>query len=114
MPGPFTIGLETKRTQADDALKVVDQVVGDFLKRGPTAAQLKAAQDNIAGGFALRIDSNSKLAANLGVMAFYGLPTDWLAQYPARVRALTPETVRDAFRKHVARERLVTVRVATD
>lgn len=114
VPGPFTIGLETKRTQADDALKVVDQVVGDFLKRGPTAAQLKAAQDNIAGGFALRIDSNSKLAANLGVMAFYGLPTDWLAQYPARVRALTPETVRDAFRKHVSPERLMTVRVATD
>lgn len=112
--GPFTIGLETKRTQADDALKVVDQVVGDYLKRGPTAVQLKAAQDNIAGGFALRIDSNSKLAANLGVMAFYGLPTDWLDQYPARVRALTPEGVREAFRKHVSPAKLVTVRVAAD
>lgn len=114
VPGPFTIGLETKRAQADDALKVVDQVVGDFLQRGPTATQLKAAQDNIAGGFALRIDSNSKLAANLGVMAFYGLPTDWLTQYPARVRALTPAAVRDAFRKHVSLEGLVTVRVAAD
>ena len=114
VPGPFTIGLETKRAQADDALKVVDQVVTDYLKRGPTAAQLKAAQDNIAGGFALRIDSNSKLAANLGVMVFYGLPTDWLTQYPARVRALTPDGVREAFRKHVAPERLVTVRVAAD
>lgn len=114
VPGPFTIGLETKRAQADDALKVVDQVVGDYLKRGPTAAQLKAAQDNIAGGFALRIDSNSKLAANLGVMVFYGLPTDWLDQYPARVRALTPEGVRDAFRKHVSPAQLVTVRVAAD
>ena len=114
VPGPFTIGLETKRTQADDALKVVNQVVSDYLQRGPTPAQLKAAQDNIAGGFALRIDSNSKLAANLGVMAFYGLPTDWLEQYPARVRALTPEAVREAFRKHVSPEQLVTVRVATD
>lgn len=114
VPGPFTIGLETKRTQADDALKVVDQVVSDYLKRGPTAVQLKAAQDNIAGGFALRIDSNSKLAANLGVMAFYGLPTDWLDQYPTRVRALTPEGVREAFRKHVSPDRLVTVRVAAD
>ena len=112
--GPFTIGLETKRAQADDALKVVNQVVGDFIERGPTAAQLKAAQDNIAGGFALRIDSNSKLAANLGVMAFYGLPTDWLEQYPARVRALTSAAVRDAFRSHVLPERLVTVRVAAD
>ena len=112
--GPFTIGLETKRAQADDALKVVNQVVGDFIERGPTAAQLKAAQDNIAGGFALRIDSNSKLAANLGVMAFYGLPTDWLEQYPDRVRALTSAAVRDAFRSHVSPERLVTVRVAAD
>lgn len=112
--GPFTIGLETKRAQADDALKVVNEVVDGFLSRGPTAAQLKAAQDNIAGGFALRIDSNSKLAANLGVMAFYGLPTDWLDRYPARVRALTPEGVRDVFRKHVVPEQLVTIRVAAD
>lgn len=112
--GPFTIGLETKRTQADDALKVVHSVLDDFLKRGPTPTQLKAAQDNIAGGFALRIDSNSKLAANLGVMAFYGLPTDWLERYPERVRALTPEAVRSAFQKHVKPEQLVTVRTAAD
>jgi zinc protease len=112
--GPFTIGLETKRTQADDAIRVVDQVLNNYLQRGPTAAQLKAAQDNIAGGFALRIDSNSKLAANLGVMVFYGLPTDWLDQYPARVRALTPDGVREVFRKHVSPDRLVTVRVAAD
>ena len=112
--GPFTIGLETKRAQADDALKVVNSVLGDFLKRGPTAAQLKAAQDNIAGGFALRIDSNSKLAANLGVMAFYGLPTDWLEKYPERVRALTPEAIRSAFQKHVKPEQLITVRTAAD
>ena len=112
--GPFTIGLETKRSQADDALKVVDQVLKDFVSKGPTPAQLKAAQDNIAGGFALRIDSNSKLAANLNVMAFYGLPTDWLEQYPVRVRALTVEQVRDAFRKHVMPDGLVTVRTAAD
>ena len=112
--GPFTIGLETKRAQADDALKVVNQVLGDFLERGPTAAQLKAAQDNIAGGFALRIDSNGKLAANLNVMAFYGLPTDWLEKYPERVRALTAEQVRSAFRRHVSPEGLVTVRTAAD
>lgn len=112
--GPFTIGLETKRAQADDALKVVNSVLGDFLRRGPTAVQLKAAQDNIAGGFALRIDSNSKLAANLGVMAFYGLPTDWLEKYPERVRALTPEAIRTAFQKHVKPEQLITVRTAAD
>ena len=112
--GPFTIGLETKRAQASDALRVVDQVLGDFIERGPTAAQLKAAQDNIAGGFALRIDSNAKLAANLNVMAFYGLPTDWLEKYPERVRALTVEQVRSAFRKHVSPAHLVTVRTAAD
>ena len=112
--GPLTIGLETNRAQADDALKVVNSVLDNFIKHGPTAAQLKAAQDNIAGGFALRIDSNSKLAANLGVMAFYGLPADWLEKYPERVRALTPEAVRAAFQKHVAPANLVTVRTAAD
>ena len=43
LPGPFEIGLQTKREQAQDALKVVDDVLTKFLAEGPTAQELQRA-----------------------------------------------------------------------
>jgi zinc protease len=53
-PGPFQLGLQTKKEQANEALKLVNNVVAEYVEKGPTAAELKAAKDNLAGGFALR------------------------------------------------------------
>lgn len=112
--GPFQIGLQTKRSQAGDALKVVRQVLADFLAKGPTASELQAAKDNIIGGFPLRLDSNKKLLDNAAVIGFYGLPLDWLDRYPARVAAVTVADIRAAFARHVDPAHLLTVKVATD
>ncbi len=113
-PGPFQIGLQTKKEQTDEALRVTRATLQRFLQEGPSAAELKAAKDNLAGGFALRIDSNAKLLDNLSVIGFYGLPLDYLDHWIARVRAVTVEEVRAAFRKHVQASALVTVIVGED
>jgi zinc protease len=42
-PGPFLLGLQTKKDQAEDALKLVKETLGDFIKNGITEAELKAA-----------------------------------------------------------------------
>ncbi|GAB2181171.1 pitrilysin family protein [Denitratisoma sp. agr-D3] len=112
--GPFTIGLQTRRDQADAALKVVNEVLAKFLKEGPTAAELKAAKQNIADGFALRTDSNAKLLGFLSAIGFYDLPLSYLDDYPAKVKAVTAQQVRDAFQRKVKPEHLVTVIVAAD
>jgi len=112
--GPFTIGLQTRRDQADAALKVVNQVLADFLRQGPTAAELKAAKQNIADGFALRTDSNAKLLGFLSAIGFYNLPLTYLEDYPAKVRAVTAQQVKDAFQRKVKLDHLVTVIVAAD
>ncbi len=112
--GPFQIGLQTKRSQAGEAMKVVKQVLADFLAQGPTASELQAAKDNIVGGFPLRLDSNKKLLDNAAVIGFYGLPLDWLDRYPARVAAVSIADIRAAFARHVDPAHLVTVKVATD
>lgn len=112
--GPFTIGLQTRRDQAEDALKVVNDVLTKFLKDGPTEAELKAAKQNIADGFALRTDSNAKLLGFLSAIGFYQLPLNYLDDYPAKVRAVTAKQVRDAFNRKVKPEHLVTVVVASD
>src|SRR5262249_19559001 len=42
--GPFLIGMQTQRAQAEAALKVVRDVLRDFVARGPTEDELKAAK----------------------------------------------------------------------
>ncbi len=114
LPGPFQIGLQTKREQAGDALKVVNDELTKFIADGPTAQELAAAKKNLIDGQALRIDSNAKLLGYLSLIGFHGLPLDYLDAFPNKVAAVTREDVKAAFRRHVQPERLVSVIVATD
>lgn len=112
--GPFEIGLQTKREQSGDALKVVNEVLTGFLKSGPTPSELKAAKQNLVDGLALRLDSNAELLGYLSLIGFYGLPVDYLDTFQAKVNAVTAQQIRDAFARHVKPENLVTVIVAGD
>jgi zinc protease len=114
LEGPFEIGLQTKRAQAGDALKVVEDVLADFLAKGPTAEELAAAKKNLVDGQALRIDSNAKLLGYLSLIGFYGLPLDYLDRFPRMVERVTKDDVKAAFNRHVKPEHLVTVIVAAD
>jgi zinc protease len=114
LEGPFEIGLQTKREQAADALKVASDVLAGFMKSGPTEAELAAAKKNLIDGLGLRIDSNAKLLGYLSTIGFYGLPLTYLDEFPAKISAVTVRSVREAFARHVKPEHLVTVMVAAD
>lgn len=114
LEGPFEIGLQTKREQVPDALKVVDEVLTDYIAKGPTPKELAAAKKNLVDGLALRMDSNAKLLGYLSAIGFYGLPLTYLDEFPAKVKAVTAEQVKAAFARHVKAENLMTVIVAAD
>jgi zinc protease len=114
LEGPFEIGLQTKRDQAADALRLVQEVLTGFMKTGPSQMELTAAKKNLIDGFGLRIDSNAKLLGYLSTIGFYGLPLTYLDDFPAKVGAVTAKGVREAFSRHVKPEHLVTVVVAAD
>jgi zinc protease len=112
--GPFQIGLQTKRSQARDALKVTREVLTNFLKDGPSEEELAAAKANLTGSFPLRLDSNKKMLENVANIGFYDLPLDYLDQYQAKVEAVTTDDIRQAFARRVRPENLITVTVAAD
>jgi zinc protease len=114
LEGPFEINLQTKREQVGDALKVVDEVLTDYMAKGPTPKELASAKKNMVDGLALRLDSNAKLLGYVSTIGFYGLPLTYLDDFPAKVNAVTAEQVKAAFARHVKPENLVTVIVATD
>lgn len=112
--GPFQIGLQTKRSQANDAIKVARQVLDDFVTDGPSEEELTAAKANLTGSFPLRLDSNKKLLDNTAAIGFYGLPLDYLDQYQANIQAVTVDAIKQAFSRHVRPADLITVTVAAD
>ncbi len=107
--GAFTVGLQTRPDQAKQAVEVVQQVLADFVANGPTDAELKAAKDNLIGGFALRIDSNRKLLDNVANIAWNDLPLDYLATWASRVEKITAADVKDAFARKLQPGKMVTV-----
>lgn len=111
--GPFQIGLQTKKEQAEEALAQVRVVLDDFLVHGPSAAELRAAKQNLVGGFALRIDSNRKLLEQVALIGFYQLPPNWLDDFTARVEKVSGAGVRAAFARRVRADHLVTVVVGS-
>jgi zinc protease len=107
--GAFTVGLQTRPDQAQQALNLVREVLAKFVKDGPTEKELQAAKDNLIGGFALRLDSNRKLLDNVANIAWNNLPLDYLETWTSRVQALTTEDIRSAFARTLQPERMVTV-----
>ena len=64
--GAFTIGLQTRPDQAAQALKVSRDVLAAYVAEGPTPEELKAAKDNLIGGFALAAGQQPKTARQRG------------------------------------------------
>jgi zinc protease len=112
--GAFTLGLQTRPDQAAQAVQVSRDVVRRFVAEGPTPAELKAAKDNLVGGFALRIDSNRKLLDNLANIAWYDLPLDYLDTWTRQVERVTAADIKAAFARKLQPDRMVTVVVGAD
>jgi zinc protease len=109
MPGPFMVGLQTRNDQRSEALAIARKVLADFVAHGPTDAELEAAKKHITGGFPLRLDSNGKIAEYLAVIGFYGLPLTYLDDFIPHVEAVTAGQIREAFRRRVHPDQMVTV-----
>jgi len=107
--GAFQIGLQTRGDQAQAALKVVRDTLGEFVTRGPSEKELAEAKENLIGGFPMRIDSNAKIHEYLATIGFYDLPLTYLDEFVPNIRKVSVAAVKAAFERHIQPERLVTV-----
>jgi zinc protease len=108
-PGPFSVSLQTKKENTNEALALVREIVAKYVAEGPTDAELRAAKDNLVNGFPLRIDSNRKLLTNVANIGWYGLPLDYLDTWTSQINKVTREQVRAAFQRHVHPDAMATV-----
>ena len=107
--GAFTIGLQTRPDQANQAVQLSRDVLANFVVNGPTQAELVAAKGNLIGGFALRIDTNAKLLDNVSNIAWNNLPLDYLQTWTKAVDKVTLADVKAAFARKLQPANMVTV-----
>ncbi|MGR9108160.1 MAG: M16 family metallopeptidase [Gammaproteobacteria bacterium] len=109
--GPFIMGLQTRNDQSGEALGLLNETVADYIAKGPDDEQLAKAKKNLTGGFVLKIDSNSKVAGYVAMIAFYGLPLDYLDTLTGKVNAVTRDDIVKAFQSHLRLAQFQTVLV---
>ena len=107
--GPFLLGLQTKNSQVDEAIKVSMQVVKTFQKEGASEAQLQASKTNITGGFPLRTASNDDIIGYIAMIAFYGLPLDYLDTFTTTIDKISRDEVVDAYKRRLHPDKFLTV-----
>jgi zinc protease len=99
--GPFQIGLQTKKEQASEALKVVNETLKGFINNGITDEELKAAKSNITGGFPMRLDSNKEILGYVAMIGFYHLPLTYLDDFNKEVNKVTAGQIKEAFNRRL-------------
>ncbi|MGE8409278.1 MAG: M16 family metallopeptidase [Pseudomonas sp.] len=107
--GPFMINLQTRAELSEGTLKLVQDLLRDYLKTGPTQQELDDAKRELAGSFPLANASNASIVGQLGAIGFYNLPLTYLEDYMRESQQLTVEQVRAALNRHLSADKLVIV-----
>ena len=107
--GPFMINLQTRAELSEGTLKLVQDILRDYLAKGPTQQELDNAKRESAGSFPLSTASNADIVGQLGAIGFYDLPLTYLEDFMSQVQALSAEQVRAAMARHLKPEAMLVV-----
>ncbi len=109
--GAFVINLKSRNDEAVRASNMTQSYLADFIAKGPTEPQLKAAKDYLVGSFPLGISSNSAILSIVADIGYYNLPLNYLDTYRKQVEAISGTKIELAFAKEVDVKRLVVLSV---
>jgi len=107
--GFFSASMQTKKDQSEKSVELLNQTIQQFVVNGPSDEEITAAKNNLMNGFALRIDSNSKLLANVAAIAWNDIPLDTLDTWTNQVDKVSKEDIQRVFKKYLDPERMITV-----
>ena len=92
--GNFVADTFTRTETTVEATQVILDEIGKMAGGEVTSDELNVARDYLAGVFVIASETPDQIAGRVTNAAFYGLPDDYNQTYPAKVRAMTAEQVR--------------------
>jgi zinc protease len=79
----------TKNASMAESLKIIRDEMTKIAENGPTADDLQAAKDYLTGSYALRFDTNSKIASQLLGLMQEGFGPEYVENRNAMINAVT-------------------------
>jgi hypothetical protein len=105
--GSFSVYSFTRNEQFLDTLRLVQRELEKIKKDPPTEQEILAAKGDLAGGYALRLQTPAQLTARLIRAQIWGLPDSFVTDFPVRIDRISQEQAAQAVRKHIHPEHLV-------
>ena len=112
--GPYQIGFSTRNDKARAAIDASLEVINDTLDNGITSTEMRLTTDNLKNSFPMGFASNAGINGLLGVMNFYQLPNNYLADYTNRIDQVTLSEVNQTMRDTLKPNNFLIVTVGQD
>lgn len=97
----------TKNERVAECLQVIESEMARLRDEGPDGEELRKAKDYLAGSYALGFDSSTKIAHQLGQIAFENLGIDYPARRNDLIAAVTQGDIRRAAERVIGDGRLL-------
>lgn len=99
--GPFAINTFTKNETVGKTVDETLKVLSDFVEKGLTEQELKAAKEQLMGQFPRAIETSDRLAYNILILNYYGVPLSYLQDFNKNVENLTLADVNSSIQKNL-------------
>jgi zinc protease len=110
--GAFVVALQTKNTNANEALKLILQQLHEIQQQPVAAAELDSAKRYLIGSFPLKLDRQGEIVGFMLETEIYGLGLDYAERYPKIIAAVTTADVQAVAQKYLHPDAIDLVAVA--
>jgi zinc protease len=97
----------TKNASMAESIGIIRAEMKKMAENGPTASDLQAAKDYLTGSYALRFDTNSKIASQLLGLMQEGFGPDYVEKRNAMINAVTLDDAKRVAARLLKPENLV-------
>jgi zinc protease len=111
-PGAFIVALQTKNTNANQALKLILEQLHDIQHNPVSAPELDSSKRYLIGSFPLKLDRQSEIVGFMLETEIYGLGLDYAERYPKIIAAITAADVQAVAQKYLHPDAIDLVAVA--
>ncbi|MFU8926744.1 M16 family metallopeptidase [Acinetobacter puyangensis] len=112
--GLFSLNYSTNREQLLDSIEVTYQTLLDFLYQPLDENLVESTKTSMLRAFPQILSSNASINAQLGMMGFYQLPSNYLSEYPTYISSVTAEDIQAAWQRHFDPQKMLTITAGKD
>jgi zinc protease len=107
--GPFVISMQTAPQDANKAIASTVKLLQQVYTEGVTASEVRNAQRSITSSYTVDLADPDSLAGGILMNEVYGLTQAELREFPAKIKAVTPEQVNAVAKELLHPDNLIIV-----